>query len=197
LADWLQAEGVAHLVMESTGVFWQPIYNLLEATGVEVLVANAHHVRGLPGRKTDVQDAEWLADLVRHGLVRGSVILSRGGRELREVVRARTGLIRQRAQIIDRLQKVLEGANVKLSAVVSEVVGTSGRAMLEALVRGNFSPGGLSSRPRRLATAGTMCGAADSSSTRNATSRLSNRSPLLLARSRATSSPVAPWHTTW
>src|SRR5215813_9617318 len=136
LATWLQNEGVTHLVMESTGVFWQPIYNLLEDTGLEVLVANAHHVRGLPGRKTDVQDAEWLADLLRHGLVRGSVILNRGGRELRELARARTSLIRQRAQVINRIQKVLEGANVKLSAVVSEVVGMAGRAMLESLVHG-------------------------------------------------------------
>jgi transposase len=161
LATWLQDEGVTHLVMESTGVFWQPIYNLLEDTGLEVLVANAHHVRGLPGRKTDVQDAEWLADLLRHGLVRGSVILNRGGRELRELVRARTSLIRQRAQVINRIQKVLEGANVKLSAVVSDVVGMSGRAMLEALVHGetdteamaDLARGRLRSKRARLVAA--------------------------------------------
>jgi transposase len=118
----------------------RPYYNLLEDTGLEVLVANARHVKAVPGRKTDVKDAEWLAELLRHGLVRGSVILDRAGRELRELVRYRTTVIRQRAQVVNRIQKVLEGANVKLSAVLSDIVGASGRAMLEALVEGSATP---------------------------------------------------------
>jgi transposase len=140
LGGWLAAERVTHVAMESTGVFWQPIYNLLEGSGLEVLVANARHVKAVPGRKTDVKDAEWLAELLRHGLVRGSVILDRAGRELRELVRYRTTVIRQRAQVVNRIQKVLEGANVKLSAVLSDIVGASGRAMLEALVEGSATP---------------------------------------------------------
>jgi transposase len=148
LADWLLACGVTHVAMESTGVFWQPIYNLLEGTGLTLLVVNAQHVKAVPGRKTDVKDAAWLADLLRHGLVRGSVIPDRPGRELRELVRYRTALVRQRAQVVHRIQKVLEGANVKLASVVSDVAGASGRAMLEALVAGETDPEALAGLAR-------------------------------------------------
>ena len=148
LADWLVEQRVSHVAMESTGVFWQPIYNLLEGTGPEVLVVNAQHIKAVPGRKTDVKDAEWIAELLRHGLVRGSVIPERGRRELRELVRYRASLIQQRAQVVLRIQKVLEGANIKLSAVASDVVGASGRAMLEALVAGQDEPEALAALAR-------------------------------------------------
>lgn len=142
LADWLAERHVTHVAMESTGVFWKPVYNLLEED-FTVLVVNAHHIKAVPGRKTDVKDAEWIADLLRHGLVRGSFIPDRPQRELRELMRYRRSLIRQRAQVVNRIQKVLEGANIKLSAVATDVVGTSGRAMLEAMVRGTEDPQAL------------------------------------------------------
>src|SRR5919198_984497 len=136
LSEWLRSLNVSQVAMESTGVFWQPIYNVLEDTGMNVLVANARHIKAVPGRKTDVKDAEWLADLLRHGLIRGSAIPTRARRELREVVRYRLSLSRQRAQVAHRIHKVLEGANVKLSSVVTDIMGVSGRAMLEALIAG-------------------------------------------------------------
>jgi transposase len=139
LKGWLTECGVTHIAMESTGVFWKPIYNLLEDV-FTVMVINAQHIKAVPGRKTDVKDAEWIADLLRHGLVKGSFIPDRQQRELRELVRYRRGLIQQRADLINRIQKVLEGANIKLSAVATDVVGASGRAMLEAMVAGTTDP---------------------------------------------------------
>lgn len=140
LADWLVERQVTHVAMESTGVFWKPVYNLLEGLELTVLVINAQRIKAVPGRKTDVKDAEWIADLLRHGLVRGSYIPDRSQRELRELVRYRRSLIQQRAQVVNRIQKVLEGANIKLSAVATDVVGVSGRGMLEALVSGTEDP---------------------------------------------------------
>jgi transposase len=140
LSEWLHSLNVDQVAMESTGVFWQPIYNVLEDTGMNVLVANARHIKAVPGRKTDVKDAEWLADLLRHGLIRGSAIPTRARRELRELVRYRMSLGRQRAQVAHRIHKVLEGANVKLSSVVTDIMGVSGRAMLEALITGTDTP---------------------------------------------------------
>jgi len=142
LKDWLRENGVTHVAMESTGVFWKPIYNLLEDE-FTVMVINAQHIKAVPGRKTDVKDAEWIADLLRHGLVRGSFVPDRQQRELRELVRYRRGLIQQRADLINRIQKVLEGANIKLSSVATDVVGASGRAMLEAMVNGTSNPEAL------------------------------------------------------
>lgn len=136
LGQWLTEKAVSHVVMESTGVYWKPVYNLLEGAGLRLLVVNAHHVKALPGRKTDVGDAEWLADLLRYGLVRASHIPDRVQRELQELVRARSTLLRERGQVVQRIQKVLEGANIKLSSVATDVVGVSGRAMLDALVLG-------------------------------------------------------------
>jgi transposase len=140
LADWLIAEGVTHIAMESTGVYWQPVYNLLEPLGLTLLVVNAHHIKTVPGRKTDMKDAEWIAKLLQHGLLRGSFIPDRSQRELRELTRHRRNLIQQRAQVVNRIQKVLEGANIKLSSVATSVVGASGRAMLEAIIRGIEDP---------------------------------------------------------
>jgi len=135
LADWLRASGCTHVAMESTGSYWKPVYNLLEAT-FQLLVANAHHLKAVPGRKTDVRDSEWIADLLRHGLIRPSFIPSRPERELRELTRYRTTLIRERTSEVNRIQKVLEGGNIKLASVASNVVGVSGRAMLSAMVSG-------------------------------------------------------------
>ena len=107
LSDWLQAAACTHVAMESTGVYWKPIYNLLEG-GFELLVVNAHHLKAVPGRKTDMRDAEWIADLLRHGLLRGSFIPPREQRELRDLTRYRRSLVEDRARILNRLQKVLE-----------------------------------------------------------------------------------------
>src|SRR3981081_1541837 len=137
LSDWLDEQRVSHVAMESTGVYWKPIYNILEDQGMELLVVNAQHMKAVPGRKTDVKDSEWIADLLRHGLLRASFIPDRGKRELRELVRYRRTLINQRADVVRRLQKGLEGANIKLGDVASDVMGASGRAMLRALAYGN------------------------------------------------------------
>lgn len=133
LREWLQSEGVTHVAMESTGVYWKPVFNLLEDQGMELMVVNARHVKAVPGRKTDVKDAEWLADLLRHGLLKASFIPNREQRELRELVRYRRTVIEQRAHVVQRIQKLLEGANIKLGDVTSDVMGVSGRAMLTAL----------------------------------------------------------------
>ena len=140
LADWLVVKRVTHVAMESTGVYWRPVYNILEALGLTLLVMNAQHIKAVPGRKTDVKDAEWIANLLRHGLVTGSYIPDRPQRELRELIRYRRSLIRQRAQVVNRIQKVLEGANIKLSSVASNIMGASGRAMLEAICEGVEDP---------------------------------------------------------
>ncbi len=148
LADWLESKGATHVAMESTGVYWKPIYNLLESHDLELLVVNAKHIKAVPGRKTDVKDAEWIADLLRHGLLRGSRIPNRSERELRELVRYRKSLIRERATEVNRVQKVLEGANIKLASVATDVMGKSGRAMLEALVAGTTDPRVLAAMAR-------------------------------------------------
>ena len=147
LADWLGEEGVTHVAMESTGVYWQPFYNLLE-DDFEVWVVNAAHIKTVPGRKTDMKDAEWIADLLRHGLLRPSFVPDRPQRELRELCRHRRQLIRQRAQVVNRIQKVLEGGNIKLSSVATDVVGASGRAMLRAMIAGEDDPETLASMAR-------------------------------------------------
>jgi transposase len=133
LADWLAAERVTHVAMESTGVYWKAPFNLLEGQ-FEVLLANAQHIKAVPGRKTDVQDAEWIADLLRHGLLKASFVPDRAQRELREVTRYRTALVRERATETNRLQKTLEGANIKLGDVASNILGQSARQMLDGLV---------------------------------------------------------------
>lgn len=135
LADWLQETGCTHVAMESTGSFWKPVYNLLEER-FTLLVVNARHLKLVPGRKSDTKDAEWIADLLRHGLLKGSYVPSRTDRELRELSRYRASLVAERSSEVNRIQKVLEGANIKLASVASNVVGASGRAMLEAIVNG-------------------------------------------------------------
>lgn len=142
LGDWLAEHRVTHVAMESTGVYWQPIYNLLEED-FSLLVVNAQHIKAVPGRKTDVKDAQWIADLLRHGLVRASFIPDRSHRELRELLRYRRNLIRQRSQVVSRIEKVLQGANIKLSSVATDILGVSGRAMLEAMNGGSEDPEAL------------------------------------------------------
>jgi transposase len=136
LGDWLEAGGVTHVAMESTGVYWKPVWNLFEER-FSLLLVNAAHVKVVPGRKRDVGDAEWLADLLRHGLLRGSFVPDRPARELRELTRYRGSLVRERTAEVNRLQKTLEGATLKLASVVSDVTGVSARKMLAELVAGN------------------------------------------------------------
>jgi len=140
LLEWVEALQITHVAMESTGVYGKPLYNLLETTGMTVYVVNAAHMKAVPGRKTDVQDAEWICDLMRHGLLRASLIPSRPQRELRELVRYRISLVSERTAEANRIPKVLEGGNIKLGSVVSDILGKSGRAMLEALAAGQRSP---------------------------------------------------------
>ncbi|WP_240418386.1 IS110 family transposase [Paenibacillus periandrae] len=149
LIDWINARGCSHVAMESTGVFWKPIVNLLEAEDIEFLVVNAQHMKAVPGRKTDVKDAEWICDLLRHGLLKASYIPDRIQRELRELVRYRRSLIQERAREHNRIQKVLEGANIKLASVVSDIMGLSSRDMLEAMVEGETDPEKLAGFARR------------------------------------------------
>jgi transposase len=136
LRDWLVAAGCTHAVMEATGVYWKPVHNVLE-TALQLVVVNAEHVKRVPGRKTDVSDAEWLATLLRHGLVTPSFIPDRDQREVRELTRLRTALIQDRARAVNRLQKSLEGANLKLASVLSDLTGVSGQRILDALLRGD------------------------------------------------------------
>ena len=144
LGAWLANQGVTHVALEATGVYWKPVWNVLEAQGRFALVlVNAEHFRQVPGRKTDVKDAEWLAMLLRHGLVRGSFVPDQAQRDLRELTRYRTALIRERAAEVNRLQKTLEGANLKLAAVLTDLTGTSGQAILDALLAGETDPEAL------------------------------------------------------
>lgn len=149
MVDWIKNKGCTHVAMESTGSFWKPIYNLLELEEIQTLVVNAKHMKNVPGRKTDVKDAEWIAGLLRYGLLQGSYIPSREQRELRELIRYRRSLIEERAREINRIQKVLEGANIKLSSVASNVLGKSGRAMIEAMIAGEEDPEILSKLAQR------------------------------------------------
>ena len=138
LLDWLLKAGCQSVAMESTGSYWKPVYNLLEAADFKkILVVNARHIKAVPGRKTDVTDSEWIADLFRHGLLRGSFIPDRPQRELRELVGYRRSLIEEQSREVNRLQKVLEGANIKLSSVATDVTGKSGRAIIQAIINGN------------------------------------------------------------
>ena len=135
LVDWVVAAGCTHVAMESTGSYWKPLYNLLEGV-LEVLVVNAARIKAVPGRKTDVRDCEWIADLLRHGLLQASFIPDRPQRELRELTRYRASLVHERAAQVNRVQKGLEGANIKLAAVATDIMGVSGRDMLAALIGG-------------------------------------------------------------
>jgi transposase len=149
LVDWIKQHNCTHVAMESTSVYWKPIVNLLEAEDIEFLVVNAQHMKAVPGRKTDVKDAEWIAKLLRHGLLKASYIPDRNQRELRELVRYRRSIIEERARQHNRIQKVLEGANIKLGSVVSDVMGVSARDMLNAIAEGEEDPETLANFARR------------------------------------------------
>lgn len=142
LSDWLSQWGCTHVAMESTGEYWKPIFNVLEAN-FEVLLVNAQHVKQVPGRKTDVRDAEWLAGLLQHGLLKASFIPPALQRDLRDLTRYRTTLVQERTRVINRVQKALEGANIKLSSVASDTLGVSGRAILKRLIQGQEDPAAL------------------------------------------------------
>ena len=142
LSDWLTVNGVTHVAMESTGVYWKPIWGILEGN-FTLLLVNAQHIKAVPGRKTDVKDSEWIADLLRHGLLRGSFVPDQAQRELRELTRYRTTLVRERAAEANRLQKTLEGANIKLGSVASDVLGLSGRSILAQLIAGTTDPAAM------------------------------------------------------
>lgn len=148
MADWLASEGVTNVAMESTGVFWKPIFNILESH-FTVLLVNARHLKQVPGRKSDVRDCQWIAQLLQCGLLKGSFIPSRPQRELRDLTRHRTQLVGEKTRTINRIQKVLEDANIKLASVATDVMGVSGRAMIERLVEGETDPHKLADLAQR------------------------------------------------
>lgn len=139
LAAWLASFQITHVVMESTGVYWKPVWHVLEAD-FDLMLANAGHVKAVPGRKTDVKDAEWLSDLLAHGLVRGSFIAERPIQELRDLTRTRKQLVEEKSRHTQRIQKALQDANVKLSSVVTDILGATGRSVIEAIIAGEEQP---------------------------------------------------------
>jgi transposase len=147
LADWLAASGVRHVAMESTGVYWKPVWHLLEDR-FELMLVNARHIKQVPGRKTDVKDAEWIAQLLQHGLLSPSFVPPSPVRELRDLTRQRAQLIADRATAANRVQKVLESANIKLGSVASDVLGASGRAMIQRMIDGEADAGALAEEAR-------------------------------------------------
>lgn len=148
LSDWLEECEVTHVAMESTGVLWKPVFNVLEG-GFQVMLCNARHIKNVPGRKTDVKDCEWIAQLLQHGLLRGSFVPPRPQRELRDLTRHRAQITAERTRQVNRIHKVLEDANIKLGAVASDILGKSGREMLNALIAGKQTPVQMADLARR------------------------------------------------
>jgi transposase len=148
MAEWLEERGVEMVAMESTGVYWKPLWNLLEGR-VNLMLCNARHVRNVPGRKTDKRDAQWLADLLQHGLLKPSFVPSRRQRFLRDLTRQRRVLADEKTRVVNRIQKVLEDANIKLSSVASDVMGASGRDMIRAIIAGERDPAVLADMARQ------------------------------------------------
>ena len=140
LSDWLWAEGVTHIAMEATGVYWKPVWHILSDGEFELVLANAAHVKNVPGRKTDVNDAAWLADLMAHGLIKASFVPDEPTQQMRDLLRTRKQFVRERSSHLQRIQKTLEDANIKLDSVISDVAGLSGRGMIEALIAGETAP---------------------------------------------------------
>ena len=140
LSDWLASEGCTHIAMEATGVYWKPVWHILSDGDFTLVLANAAHVKNVPGRKTDVNDATWRADLLAHGLIRGSFVPDEQTQEMRTLLRTRKQLVRESSRHVQRLQKTLEDANIKLDSVISDVMGLSGRKMIEALIGGESDP---------------------------------------------------------
>lgn len=150
LSDWLAEKGCTHVAMEATGVYWKPVWHVLSDGEFTLILANAAHVKNVPGRKTDVADATWLAELLAHGLIRPSFVPDAATEEMRTLLRTRKQLVREKASHTQRLQKTLEDANIKLDSVISNVLGVSGRAMVEALIEGETDPVRLAALARRL-----------------------------------------------
>ncbi len=140
LSDWLASQAVTHIAMEATGVYWKPIWHILSDGDFTLLLANAAHVKNLPGRKTDVNDATWLADLLAHGLIRASFVPDKPTQQMRDLLRTRKQFVREASSHIQRIQKTLEDANIKLDSVLSDILGASGRRMIEGLIAGNTDP---------------------------------------------------------
>ena len=161
LSDWLASQGCTHIAMEATGVYWKPVWHILSDGDFTLVLANAAHVKNVPGRKTDVNDAIWLADLLAHGLIRGSFVPDEQTQEMRTLLRTRKQLVRERSRHIQRLQKTLEDANIKLDSVISDVMGLSGRKMIEALIAGESDPERLAQLAhRRIKATPVMLGEA-------------------------------------
>jgi transposase len=143
LSDWLSSQGVTHIAMEATGVYWKPVWHILADGEFELVLANAAHVKNVPGRKTDVNDAMWLADLMAHGLIKASFVPDEPTQQMRDLLRTRKQFVRERSSHLQRIQKTLEDANIKLDSVISDVAGLSGRRMLEALIEGQADAAAL------------------------------------------------------
>ena len=149
LSNWLSAEGATHIAMEATGVYWKPVWHILSDGEFELILANAAHVKNVPGRKTDVNDAAWLADLMAHGLIRASFVPDEPTQQMRDLLRTRKQMVRERSSHIQRIQKTLEDANIKLDSVVTDILGLSGRRIIEALIAGQTMPQALASLAHR------------------------------------------------
>ena len=143
LSDWLSAEGVTHIAMEATGVYWKPVWHILSDGEFALVLANAAHVKNVPGRKTDVNDATWLADLMAHGLIRPSFVPDEPTQQMRDLLRTRKQFTRERSRHTQRIQKTLEDANIKLDSIITDILGVSGRRMIEALIAGQTAPEAL------------------------------------------------------
>jgi transposase len=149
LSGWLSTEGATHIAMEATGVYWKPVWHILSDGEFELVLANAAHVKNVPGRKTDVNDAVWLADLMAHGLIRASFVPDEPTQQMRDLLRTRKQIVRERSSHIQRIQKTLEDANIKLDSVVTNILGLSGRRIIEALIAGQTMPQALASLAHR------------------------------------------------
>ena len=149
LSEWLASQQCTHIAMEATGVYWQPVWHVLSDDDFTLVLVNAGHVENVAGRKTDVNDATWLADLMAHGLIRGSFVPDAQTQELRGLLRTRKQFVRERSSHVQRLQKTLEDANIKLDSVISDIIGLSGRAMIGALIAGESDPDTLAALAHR------------------------------------------------
>jgi transposase len=149
LSGWLSTEGATHIAMEATGVYWKPVWHILSDGEFELVLANAAHVKNVPGRKTDVNDATWLADLMAHGMIRASFVPDEPTQQMRDLLRTRKQIVRERSSHIQRIQKTLEDANIKLDSVVTNILGLSGRRIIEALIAGQTVPQALATLAHR------------------------------------------------
>jgi transposase len=155
LSNWLSAEGATHIAMEATGIYWKPVWHILADGEFELILANAAHVKNVPGRKTDVNDATWLADLMAHGLIRASFVPDEPTQQMRDLLRTRKQMVRERSSHVQRIQKTLEDANIKLDSVVTDILGLSGRRIIEALIAGQTMPQALATLAHRRIHAST------------------------------------------